>query len=869
MMASVTATCLLLVFVVCLPSPAQGAGMNTHVWVGELTRRYYGEIRYGNNAEKYTNAIANNPDCIQGGADFPDFLYACGSNHSAGEAAHWPPWQAAAVKYIRSKPDFINGNWTKDTEKLVVFIFGVSVHYMADEFWEGLNGQIGRGQGFVRTLSSFNLNHSGLNDNDEGVANFAADFDVSFALNESSIKPWDRYFPAKEIQEIYKVSGNNNVSLESLDECRVLFDLGLWAEMVFGGILFRLYSEVFHHVPFVSEHFEDLPIGGLDDMAVWAGFVWQRVARWLGEGAPINPPPNAYEKQQNNTKKPVEREEWIATLVHLLKPLKHIAPLIMNLDVKNMISINSDNSICYQGPQWAQQHLQHVITSLATSVLMKNTTVKLKTCTEEQRKPNKADPLPKPIATLVGDSGHEYFGHSVTSGDFNGDGNIDVVVTAPGTGTPHDPQVGACHVYYNFNTNGSASEIQVLSGEKVHGRFGWKASVVDYNLDGIDDLVVTAPLAALNKSSFPLNDSTPHLKMWGAVYIYTGNKQTGLSTVPTVTIKNNDDLTYAGWTLDVADVNGDGHDDILVGAPLSSFRTIANISDEDSVRRGGLYVFFSKPTTKTTTTSSSLVLRKDCDICLEGPSPYGWFGQSMDTANSTDSNDRWLIVGSPGYRHNGTVGRVYVYNISSLIQKKNEPPFTITGVEVVAEFGYQVAVSRMIDGCEILAMATPSGGAQGLQSRTGRVNLVNLDENFGKIAKSGAEISIKDLKWRALIEDEHSLTFGRLGFEMSWTGPDKNNLVLGAPLLGGRGGDGDHEAGGIFMWRSNKLPEGMISDVASNATWGGWGAHALGRTGSSFTMIDSNNILVANPFSTKTGDEIMAGSVDMFNIKIS
>eukprot|EP00039_Didymoeca_costata_P015957 m.278661 g.278661 ORF g.278661 m.278661 type:complete len:766 (+) comp16316_c1_seq11:130-2427(+) len=765
MMASVTATCLLLVFVVCLPSPAQGAGMNTHVWVGELTRRYYGEIRYGNNAEKYTNAIANNPDCIQGGADFPDFLYACGSNHSAGEAAHWPPWQAAAVKYIRSKPDFINGNWTKDTEKLVVFIFGVSVHYMADEFWEGLNGQIGRGQGFVRTLSSFNLNHSGLNDNDEGVANFAADFDVSFALNESSIKPWDRYFPAKEIQEIYKVSGNNNVSLESLDECRVLFDLGLWAEMVFGGILFRLYSEVFHHVPFVSEHFEDLPIGGLDDMAVWAGFVWQRVARWLGEGAPINPPPNAYEKQQNNTKKPVEREEWIATLVHLLKPLKHIAPLIMNLDVKNMISINSDNSICYQGPQWAQQHLQHVITSLATSVLMKNTTVKLKTCTEEQRKPNKADPLPKPIATLVGDSGHEYFGHSVTSGDFNGDGNIDVVVTAPGTGTPHDPQVGACHVYYNFNTN--------------------------------------------------------------------------------------------------------GHDDILVGAPLSSFRTIANISDEDSVRRGGLYVFFSKPTTKTTTTSSSLVLRKDCDICLEGPSPYGWFGQSMDTANSTDSNDRWLIVGSPGYRHNGTVGRVYVYNISSLIQKKNEPPFTITGVEVVAEFGYQVAVSRMIDGCEILAMATPSGGAQGLQSRTGRVNLVNLDENFGKIAKSGAEISIKDLKWRALIEDEHSLTFGRLGFEMSWTGPDKNNLVLGAPLLGGRGGDGDHEAGGIFMWRSNKLPEGMISDVASNATWGGWGAHALGRTGSSFTMIDSNNILVANPFSTKTGDEIMAGSVDMFNIKIS
>ena len=35
----------------------------------------------------------------------------------------------------------------------------VSVHYISDELWEGLNPQIGRGQGFVRTLSSFNLGH--------------------------------------------------------------------------------------------------------------------------------------------------------------------------------------------------------------------------------------------------------------------------------------------------------------------------------------------------------------------------------------------------------------------------------------------------------------------------------------------------------------------------------------------------------------------------------------------------------------------------------------------------------------------------------------------------------------------------------------
>jgi hypothetical protein len=53
------------------------------------------------------------------------YRYACGHNHSAGEAAHWPPWQAAAVTYIRSLPDFEKGNWSTSTSKLIAFLFGV------------------------------------------------------------------------------------------------------------------------------------------------------------------------------------------------------------------------------------------------------------------------------------------------------------------------------------------------------------------------------------------------------------------------------------------------------------------------------------------------------------------------------------------------------------------------------------------------------------------------------------------------------------------------------------------------------------------------------------------------------------------------
>ena len=41
----------------------------------------------------------------------------------------------------------------------------------------------------------------------------------------------------------------------------------------------------------MAERLLDLPIGGVDDMAVWTGWVWERIARWLDDGPPPNPGP--------------------------------------------------------------------------------------------------------------------------------------------------------------------------------------------------------------------------------------------------------------------------------------------------------------------------------------------------------------------------------------------------------------------------------------------------------------------------------------------------------------------------------------------------------------------------------------------------
>jgi hypothetical protein len=71
-------------------------------------------------ADKYRAAVL-------GGAPFPDYLYTCGSDHDAGEDAHWNPFSAAAATYIRARAK----PYDEATQKLIAFFYGVQSHYIA------------------------------------------------------------------------------------------------------------------------------------------------------------------------------------------------------------------------------------------------------------------------------------------------------------------------------------------------------------------------------------------------------------------------------------------------------------------------------------------------------------------------------------------------------------------------------------------------------------------------------------------------------------------------------------------------------------------------------------------------------------------
>ena len=190
---------------------SDGASMNVHSIVGYRAHAYYGGVVPGDGlsnerAAEFDAAIRENGPSVLGGSDFPDFLYACGNysdHHDAGEAAHWPPFQVAAVLYVRQHwPD--PSSWTAETKSLVAFIFGISVHYVTDELWEGLAGALGSKRGFTEMLDAFNSGNSGqgtsgvpsgrrrqpgvsmvsVGNDAESLANFGGDFYASWSLDE-------------------------------------------------------------------------------------------------------------------------------------------------------------------------------------------------------------------------------------------------------------------------------------------------------------------------------------------------------------------------------------------------------------------------------------------------------------------------------------------------------------------------------------------------------------------------------------------------------------------------------------------------------------------------------------------------------------
>jgi len=164
---------------------------------------------------------------------------------------------------------------------------------------------------------------------------------------------------------------------------------------------------------------------------------------------------------------------------------------------------------------------------------------------------------PAPVWSITSTQAGSSLGRAVSgAGDINGDSFDDLIVGEQSFDNTVDGNEGRAFVYLGSASGPQVTPHVVLSDFLVNARFGsLVASAGDVNNDGFDDVLVVA-----QRYSGGQNNE-------GRAYLYHGSAG-GLITPAAWTFEPNIAGTRLREAASAGDVNNDGFDDVLLGAPL-------------------------------------------------------------------------------------------------------------------------------------------------------------------------------------------------------------------------------------------------------------------------------------------------------------
>ncbi|KAI8093053.1 uncharacterized protein BX664DRAFT_313143 [Halteromyces radiatus] len=768
---------------------------------------------------KYKQLLTSFPGFMQSGSFFPDWGYQCLGYNQQSEDAHWAPFIKTAINYVR---DTYPQPWTDPhIQGLIVFIFAIMSHDVADVKWHSLNGLENY---FIQAMSQ--LDFDGDYQKAHTVADTGAEFTLQHAarvgyLNET----WQ--VPLQDLVNIYELYySNDNIYQQQQQQhltnpfrpmiplkdhlryCMVAAFAGVKLDLKFGQWMFDYYGAK-----------------RLQDLAASVSYCYKDMIHAFESGVPDILCDDYFDNglhSKNNSvrfeyhtkvQRPTFRHRWIDD--DDIEQLQRKYGIIDDWDTKNGIltlTLNQStfneqyHHLLQQQNDGSHQHYNDKFQQVIINTSSATVDLSVQHLLEEPFH-NHCRPLEQvssrkedSISALSIPSSLASFGHATVIGDFDGDGHIDLAISAPyysidnndgGVISSSLTMAGAVFILDGQKQpmirqqqmdDARNESKQVLLGKDSDGRFGWALAVIDMNRDGIDDLAVASPFAN---------------GLQGKVDIFFGSLDHGLASEPNRTLLSA--ATTEGWGYILAgfDINQDGYRDLLVGCP---YCTTMNIPQAGSVE-----MFLSKSIYGNNDDRRQEII-PDQIFQSNTPMSYEHFGWSM-TFFSSLTNYGTLLVGAPSAKINNVpqVGKVYGFIVLNDISSKLQ--WMMPGKRKFEQFGTVLQGWKN----DMLVISSPT------------------EDTYSGVRKYWQGGSVRLYDWRVLDRGQKSLATeyglvkkikgqqvsGHFGASVVFFQDKDDNvgLWIGEPM-------GSKEKGRLYRWIVNKERLDCLENHATMARFG-------------------------------------------------